>query len=90
MTIICTVAEGATQAKLTIKYGNALIKIPSYLSEEGRISLRNKLIKIADDNAKTTEFLKLYYKLGTPYLFLNKKMSDSKKVTIKVYTYNEL
>lgn len=89
MEILVLKDEKATQAKLVLKPGHATIKIPGYLTLKDQVELRNKLIKIADLNNNTKQFLKLYYKINTPYLFLNQKVSGSKK-TFAVYEYNKL
>lgn len=88
-TLILTVQE-ATQAKIIYKPGFAVIKIPGSLSFIDQVILRNKLIKIVDGNRHSQEFLKLYYKIGTPYLFLNKKLPSNKKETFVVYKWDEL
>jgi hypothetical protein len=88
-TLILTVKE-ATQAKIILRPGFAVVKIPGSLSYPDQIELRNKLLKIVDGNKDTNEFLKLYYKIGTPYLFLNRKISSSQKETFCVYKWEEL
>jgi hypothetical protein len=90
MNILVLTVDGATQAKVIIRPGFAVIKIPSHLSLEERLTLRKKLTSIVDANTETREFLKLYYKLGTPYLFLNRKLGHSKKETYIVYKWAEL
>lgn len=90
MKILIQVVQEATQAKIILKPGFAVIKIPGSLSIEDQAILRSKLLKIVDGNSNTQEFLKLYYKIGTPYLFLNKKVSSSKKETFVVYKWEEL
>jgi hypothetical protein len=90
MKILILTVENATQAKLILKPGFAIIKVPGDLPKTTQLEVRDKLVKVADANRDTTQFLKLYYKVGTPYLFLNKKLSSSKKETFAVYTYSEL
>lgn len=90
MKILSLIARNATQAKLILKPNFAIVKVPDNLSVETQIEVRNKLIKVADINHDTKQYLKLYYKVGTPYLFLNKKVSSSKKETFAVYTYSDL
>jgi hypothetical protein len=82
--------RNATQAKLVLNPWETVIKIPGFLNPEQRLELRDKLIKIADLNSESREFLKLYYKIGTPYFFLNRKVGPRKKETISVYKYDEL
>ena len=88
-TLVLTVQD-ATQAKLILKPQLAVIKVPGNLSVEMQEEVRNKLMKVADLNRDTKQFLKLYYKVGTPYLFLNRKISASKKETAQVYKYADL
>ena len=88
--IISLVVENTTQAKLILKPGLAIVKIPGHLSADQQTELRNKLIKVADMNKDNDQFLKLYYKINTPYLFLNRKVSPNKKETIQTYVYDEL
>lgn len=87
---IITLTENATQAKLILKPGQAIIKIPAHLPEETKIEVRNKLTKVADLNKDNKEFLKAYYRIGTPYIFLNKRVSAKKKKTFVTYTYADL
>lgn len=84
------VEEGVTQAKLILKPHLAIIKIPGSLSAEQQSELRTKLLKVADLQRDNTQFLKLYYKIGTPYMFLNRKTANNKKETAVVYTYADL
>lgn len=90
MKISIYTVNNTNQAKLSLKDGDTVIKIPSNLSEVQKIELRNKLMKIADDQQSSKEFLKLYYKIGTPFMFLNRKVNPNKKETIKVYEYATL
>lgn len=90
MKILILTVEEATQAKIILKPGFAVVKIPGSLPFEDQVILREKLLKIVDGNSDSKEFLKLYYKIGTPYLFLNKKISSSKKETFVVYKWDEL
>jgi hypothetical protein len=82
--------KDATQAKLILKPDFAVVKVPEYLPEDKKIEVRNKLVKVADMHKDNKEFLKLYYKVGTPYLFLNRKVSSTKKETFVTYKYSEL
>jgi len=88
-TLILTVKE-ATQAKLIYRPGFAVIKIPGSLEMPDQIILRNKLLKIVDGIRDSNFFLKMYYKIGTPYLFLNKRISSTKKETFVVYKWDDL
>jgi hypothetical protein len=90
MKILILTVRNATQAKLILKPNFAIVKIPGNLTPEVQVELRNKLVKVADLHKDTKQYLKLYYKVGTPYLFLNKKLSSSKKETFAVYTYSDL
>lgn len=90
MKILILIVNEATQAKIIYKPGFAVIKIPGSLSLEDQAILRQKLLKIVDGNKDSQEFLKLYYKIGTPYLFLNRKLSSNKKETFVVYKWDEL
>jgi hypothetical protein len=90
MKILVLVVQDATQAKLILNPQLTVIKIPGFLPIEKQIEVRNKLIKIADINEGNKQFLKLYYKIGTPYLFLNRKIDSNKKETAAVYKYDEL
>lgn len=90
MKLLVLTVKDTTQAKLTIKPNMAVVKVPASLSPETQAELRDKLIKIADMNRDTKQFLKLFYKIGTPYMFLNQKVSKNKKVTKEVYKYKEL
>jgi hypothetical protein len=90
MKILIVTDKDATQAKLILKPKFGIVKIPGYLSYEHKKELREKLCRIADMNHKTNEFLKLYYKIGTPYFFLNRKITNTKKETYKVYKYSEV
>jgi hypothetical protein len=90
MKILILTVKDATQAKLSVRPGQAIIKIPGHLVPNVQTEVRDKLIKVAELNKDTKEFLKLYYKVGTPYLFLNRKISASKKETAFVYKYAEL
>lgn len=90
MKILILSVHSTVQAKVIIRPGFSVIKIPEHLPDEQKIELRNKLVKIVDENSNSKFFLKLYYKIGTPYLFLNKRISGSKKVTYNTYKYEEL
>lgn len=90
MNILILIVKDATQAKVIIKPGFATIKIPSFLDYPAQLELRQKLLNVIDVNKDTKEFLKLYYKIGKPYLFLNRKIGHAKKETFAVYKYNEL
>lgn len=90
MKVLVLTVNDATQAKIIFKPGFAVIKVPGSLPYEDQVVLRNKLLKIVDGNKDSKEFLKLYYKIGTPYLFLNRKLSASKKETFVVYKWEEL
>lgn len=90
MKILAINVKNATQAKLILKPRIAIVKIPGSLPPEQRLEVRDKLMKVADLNRGNKQFLKLYYKIGTPYLFLNRKISAKKKETFKVYTYADL
>lgn len=90
MKILILTVDDATQAKIIYKPGFAVVKIPGSLPYDEQVILRQKLLKIVDGNKESKEFLKLYYKIGTPYLFLNRKVSASKKETFVVYKWDEL
>jgi len=90
MKILVLTEEKATQAKLILKSQMAIVKVPGNIPVEQQYEIRNKLLKVADLNRNNTQFLKLYYKVGTPYMFLNKKLSSNKKETAAVYTYADL
>lgn len=90
MKILILTVKDATQAKLILKPGFATMKIPGGLGDTEQIELRNKLMKIVDGNKDNKQFLKLYYKIGTPFLFLNKKISAKKKETFVTYEYDKL
>lgn len=90
MKILILTVNDATQAKLIISPGFATIKIPGSLSYEEQYELRNKLMKIVDGNRDTKQHLKLFYKVGTPFLFLNKKITAKKKETFLVYKYDNI
>lgn len=90
MKILILTVQDATQAKLILKPGFATMKIPGRLSEEEQAELRRKMMKIVDGNTDNNQFLKLYYKIGTPYMFLNKKLSAKKKETFVTYEYDKL
>ncbi len=90
MNVLILTVKDATQAKVIIKPGFAIIKVPDFLSYEDRMILRKKLMEIVDANSDTQEFLKLYYKIGTPYLFLNRKVGHGKKETYITYKWDEL
>lgn len=90
MKILSLIVRNATQAKLILKPNFAIVKVPGNIPVETQVEIRNKLIKVADLNRATKQYLKLYYKVGTPYMFLNRKVSSSKKETFAVYTYSDL
>lgn len=90
MKILVLTVSNATQAKLILKPGFATMKIPDHLSEDEQFELRTKLMKVIDGNRNTNQYLKLYYKIGTPYLFLNRKITAKKKETFLVYKWAEL
>lgn len=87
---ILVLNEDTTQAKLVLKHDTAIVKIPNDLPEEMQLELRNKLLRVADLNKKNRKFSKLYYRPGTPYLFLNRKLGGGKKETVAVYKYADL
>jgi hypothetical protein len=89
MKILILTVDNATQAKLILKPKLAVLKIPGNLPLDMQRELRTKFMKVADMNGENKDYLKMYYKIGTPYLFLNKKQ-DSKKKTAIVYKYDEL
>jgi hypothetical protein len=89
-TLTAVTVRNATQAKLIISPQGAIVKVPGNIPVEMQKEVRNKLIKIADLNQKKRGYLKLYYKIGTPYLFLNRKFSGQRKQTEKVYKYADL
>jgi hypothetical protein len=84
------IVKDATQAKLVLRPGFAIIKIPGWLTTAKQIEVRDKLMAVIDKHSDTKEFLKIYYKIGEPYLFLNRKLSSSKRETIVTYKYDEL
>ena len=90
MKILILTVRNATQAKLILKPNFAIVKIPGDLPLSVQNDVRDKLVKIADMNKETKQYLKIYYKIGTPYLFLNKKISSNKKETFAVYNYSDL
>lgn len=90
MNVLILTVKDATQAKVSIKPGFAVVKVPAHLPYEDQLILRKKLLEVVDFNRDTKEFLKLYYKIGTPFLFLNRKLSHSKKETHVVYKWEEL
>ncbi|HEY9485751.1 MAG TPA: hypothetical protein VIQ04_03840 [Nitrososphaeraceae archaeon] len=90
MKILILTVQDTTQAKLILKPDFAIIKIPGNIEFNKQVELRDKLIKVADINKDTKQYLKLYYKLNTPYLFLNKKVSSTKKETLATYVYADL
>lgn len=81
--------QNSVQAKVMIKPGFSVIKIPEHLPKNEQNELRNKLIKVVDMHENTNFSLKLFYKIGTPYLFINRKVQGEKTshVTLK---YEEL
>lgn len=87
---ILTSLEEATQAKLILKPGFAMIKVPNHLTEEEQKEVRGKLMKIVDLQKENKQFLKAYYRIGSPYVFLNKKVSARRKKTFVTYTYKDL
>ena len=90
MKVVILTIKKATQAKLLLRPQLAVVKIPGSLPESQQIELRNKFMKVIDLNPNVTKNMKLYYKVGTPYMFLNKKLSSRKRETAKVYKFAEL
>jgi hypothetical protein len=88
--VLILTVEDATQAKLILKPDFAVIKIPGNIPRETQTEVRDKLMKVADAQCENKEFLKAYYKIGTPYIFLNRKVSGNKKETCVTYKYEEL
>ena len=89
--------EQATQAKLVLHKQFAVIKLPKDLSSEQRSEIRTKFLRLIEINQKEYNWdgqagfsLKVYYKVGTPYIFLNKKVGGNKRETIATYNYNDL
>jgi hypothetical protein len=89
--------EKATQAKLVLHKQFAVIKLPRELSFEQKSEVRNKFLKLIEINQKEWNWdgnasfsLKVYYKIGTPYIFLNRRVENNKRETIATYNYNDL
>ena len=83
-------SEEATQAKLILKPGFAVIKVPKSLEEDVQKEVTDKLMKIANLQKDNKLFLKAYYRIGAPYVFLNKKVGAKRKKTFVTYTYKDL
>lgn len=90
MKVVILTVKKATQAKLLLRPQLAVMKIPGNLPESQQIEIRNKLMRVVDLNPDVQENMKCYYKVGTPYLFLNKKLSSQKRETAEVYKFAEL
>lgn len=89
--------ERATQAKLVLHKNFATIKIPNHLPTETQAEIRNKFLHLIELNRASYDWnvddrfsLKVYYKVGTPYVFLNRRLSNRKRETIETYIYNDL
>lgn len=89
--------ERATQAKLVLHKQFAVIKLPKDIPFEQKTEIRNKFLKVVEINQKEWNWnggnsfsLKVYYKIGTPYIFLNRRVGDNKRETIATYNYNDL
>lgn len=90
MKVVILTVNKATQAKLLLRPHLAVVKIPGNLPQNTQDEVRNKLLRVADLNRDTKQNMKLYYKVGTPYLFLNKKLSSRKRETVSTYKFAEL
>lgn len=91
MKVVILTVKKATQAKLLIRPNLAVVKIPKNLPIGTQKEIRSKFTKIIDLNENTNQSLKAYYKVGTPYVFLNKKLPSTKKrKTATVYTFADL
>jgi hypothetical protein len=87
--------ETATQAKLVLQKGYCEIKIPKHLSYNQRLEIRDKFLHLIEMNKKEVERsdeygLKAYYKIGTPYVFLNRRINSRKRETVATYSYNDI
>jgi hypothetical protein len=87
--------ESATQAKLVLQRGFAVIKIPKTLPYVQRLEIRNKFLHLiemnkAEMNGLGNTSLKAYYKVGTPFIFLNRRINSRKRETVATYSYNDL
>lgn len=88
--------ENATQAKLVLQKGYAVIKVPKSLSYTHRKEIRDKFLHLIEIDkmdrewGKDTTSLKAYYKIGTPLIFLNKRLNYRKRETVAIYSYNDL
>jgi len=89
--------EKATQAKIVLHKQFAVIKLPKDLPVEERSIMRRKFLNLIEINQKEWNWdgennfsLKVYYKIGTPYIFLNKRVGSNKRETVATYNYNDL
>lgn len=89
--------ERATQAKLVLHKNFAVIKIPNHLPTELQKEIRTKFLNLIEKNRAVYNWnvddnfsLKVYYKVGAPYVFLNRRLSNRKRETVETYIYNDL
>jgi hypothetical protein len=87
--------ESATQAKLVLQRGFAVIKIPKTLPYAQRKDIREKFLHLIEIHKIETggignDSLKAYYKIGTPFVFLNRRVNSRKRETVATYSFNDL
>jgi len=86
--------ESATQAKLVLQRGFAVIKIPKTLPYAQRKDIRDKFLHLIElnkiENSWDGTALKAYYKIGTPFVFLNRRINSRKRETVATYSFNDL
>lgn len=87
---ITTIEEDRKQAKMTFNNGEVIIKLPLSLSLMEKANIRKAFLKVYTNHQSTTYPLKVAYKIGEPYIFVNRTAKDNKTETLVSYKIADL
>lgn len=82
---LTVIEETRSQAKMTFHKGEVVIKLPFSLPVEEKDRIRTAFLKVFEKHQDHPYPLKVAYKSGTPYLYVNRAGKDNKQETLFSY-----
>jgi hypothetical protein len=87
---IITLVKPLKQAILLIHRERVIIKLPEHLSILEQTDIERMFLVVASKHEETTHPLRVYYKPGSPLIFVNKYVSRKYRETVAVYPVKNL
>lgn len=87
---VTIIKKNIKQTQFHLFRGYIKIKFPFDLTPEEMLTLEKKFTTVAHKLSNIDYPLKAFYKMGTPYLFMNKTLEDGRKETVFTYEMDKL